>query len=63
VVSKNTEIATLQDYAISKLGNAAITDLIENNLGGERLTIKDIPKVKIPAGGSATWLAPRRRSS
>jgi hypothetical protein len=57
-MGKGTEIVTLNDYAISKLGSAAIADLIENNLGGERLTIKDIPKLKIPAGGSTTWLVP-----
>jgi len=55
---KGTEIVALADYAIAKVGNDAIADLITGNLGGELLSVKDIPKVKIPAGGSTTWLVP-----
>ena len=55
---KGTEIVALTDYAIAKVGNAAIGSLIEANLGGERLQVADIPKVKIPTGGSTTWLVP-----
>lgn len=56
--AKGTELVSLNDYAISKVGNESIKDLIEGNLGGELLQVKDIPKVKIPAGGSTTWLVP-----
>lgn len=57
-MGKGTEIVTLTDYAISRVGNESIKDLIENNLGGEPLQVKDIPKVKIPLGGSTSWLVP-----
>jgi hypothetical protein len=57
-MGKGTEIVALTDYAIAKVGNDSIKDLIEGNLGGELLQVKDIPKVKIPAGGSTTWLVP-----
>lgn len=55
---KSTDIVPLTDYAISKVGNAVIGNLIEGNLGGERLQVSDIPRVKIPTGGSTTWLVP-----
>ena len=57
-MGKGTELVSLNDYAISKVGNESIRDLIEGNLGGELLQVKDIPKVKIPLGGSTTWLVP-----
>lgn len=56
--NKGTEIVSLNDYAISKVGNGAISDLIAGNLGGSTLQVSDLPKVKIPAGGSTTWLVP-----
>lgn len=55
---KGTEIVTLSDYAIAKIGNDAVGSLIAGNLGGSQLQVSDLPKVKIPAGGSTTWLVP-----
>lgn len=52
------EIMMLSDYAISKVGSDSIKSLIQGNLGGSQLQISDLPKVKIPAGGSTTWLVP-----
>lgn len=56
--NKGTEIVTLSDYAIAKIGNDAVGSLIAGNLGGSQLQVSDLPKVKIPAGGSTTWLVP-----
>ena len=56
--TKGTEIVTLSDYAIAKIGNDAVGSLLNGNLGGSQLQVSDLPKVKIPTGGSTTWLVP-----
>ena len=56
--TKGTEIVTLSEYAIAKAGNDAVSTLLTSNLGGSQLQVSDLPKVKIPTGGSTTWLVP-----
>ena len=56
--NKGTEIVTLSEYAIAKAGNDAVSTLLTNNLSGSQLQVSDLPRIKIPAGGSTTWLVP-----
>ena len=56
--TKGTEIVTLSEYAIAKAGNDAVSALLTNNLSGSQLQVSDLPRIKIPAGGSTTWLVP-----
>jgi len=56
--TKGTEIVTLSEYAIAKAGNDAVSTLLTNNLSGSQLQVSDLPRIKIPAGGSTTWLVP-----
>ena len=37
---------------------AEIIAVVADNLGGEALTERDLPRVKVPSGGSTTWEAP-----
>jgi hypothetical protein len=56
--TKGTEIVTLSEYAIAKAGNDTVSTLLTNNLSGSQLQVSDLPRIKIPAGGSTTWLVP-----
>lgn len=48
------------DYAIvaSKESVQQVRDVIEDNLGGESITINDLDRVRLPAGGGTTWEIP-----
>lgn len=46
-------------YAVLAMPQAELTDLIQSNLSpGESVSIRDLPRVKIPAGGATTWEVP-----
>jgi hypothetical protein len=42
-------------YAACKM-DVSITDLVLENLGGERISSTDLTKIPIPAGGGKTWM-------
>ena len=45
-------------YAVLRMEQKDITDLLHENLGGATLTERDLDRVKVPAGGGLSWEVP-----
>ncbi len=56
-MGKGTELVSLNDYAISKLAPAQLSEIIKANIGGN-LTPDSLQKITMPTSGSTTWLVP-----
>jgi len=53
----DTALAKPDEYAIAAAG-ADVGAMLERNLGGEKLSVFDLRRVKVPVGGSMTWIVP-----
>lgn len=42
-------------FALLRMEQSDATDLIQEALGGESLSVKDLDRIKVPAGGGTTW--------
>lgn len=52
----STELTIIDPGKYLALNSAAeIAEIIEENLGGDQIQVNDLPRVKIPTGGSKTW--------
>lgn len=45
-------------FAVLRMEQNELRDLIRENLGGESLSPRDLDRVKVPAGGGTTWEVP-----
>lgn len=56
----STELATIEPGGFVALTTegADVKEIIDELLGGEALSERDLPKVKIPSGGATTWEVP-----
>lgn len=54
MAAKELAVVKTDEYAAVKMG-VSITDLVKENLGGERISSTDLTKIPIPAGGGKTW--------
>jgi hypothetical protein len=56
----STDLAAIEPGGYLALNHSLeeIQDIIAETLGGEQLTEFDLPRVKIPSGGSTTWEIP-----
>lgn len=45
-------------FAVLKMDQQELRELIEENLGGDSLSVRDLDRVKVPAGGGTTWEVP-----
>ena len=46
----------IPQFAIMAMEKDGIKDILAQNLGGERLEIKDLVVIKVPSGGATTWV-------
>jgi hypothetical protein len=54
---ENAESAPLQEYALAK--SPPIGELLQETFApGERLSVNDLPRIKVPAGGGQVWEMP-----
>lgn len=52
-------VAKISEYAIMQKGSGDIAEVIQENLGdGETMTVMDLTRVSVPAGGSTTFVIP-----
>lgn len=52
-----TDIVKSEEYAIIKHGDR-VTEVLADNLGGEKIGPLDLPRIKVPAGGGVGWEVP-----
>jgi hypothetical protein len=52
------EKAGVNSYQIMKMDAAEITEILQENLGGESLSISDLTVIKVPGAGGTTWSVP-----
>lgn len=59
-MKKNTEVAIVEDSHPMAFapGGASAVALLRENLGGRGLSANDLPRIKVPTGGSTTWEVP-----
>jgi hypothetical protein len=50
--------AVLGAYAIAQLDTAEFREVLAENLGGNGISLTDLDRIKIPAGGGTTWEVP-----
>lgn len=51
-------VVDVTGFALMQFDRNELAEAIQENLGGERLTIGDLDRVKIPAGGGTIWEVP-----
>jgi hypothetical protein len=56
--STRTEVVPYERYAVAQVGVGALMDTLRENVGPGQLSVFDLDRVKIPAGGSTTWSVP-----
>jgi hypothetical protein len=56
--TENTALAKVEEYAVVKAGATGIQELIQENLGTDSIDIYQLDQVKMPSGGSTTWIVP-----
>jgi len=57
----STEVAIRKDdsqFAIMTMDKDEMSELLNENLGGEMLSAQDFDKIKVPAGGTISWTVP-----
>lgn len=57
-MTRETSIAKLEQFQITKMDATELSETIKDNLGGEAVGTFDFDKVSVPAGGSTTWEVP-----
>ncbi len=45
-------------YAVMESDPAELAEILADNLGGEALSARDLPRVTVPAGGATSWEVP-----
>jgi len=51
-------LATMEKYAVMQNGVERVNDIIKENLGIDKMTLSDLEKIKVPAGGSLAFEIP-----
>jgi len=59
----SNEIAKIDNYAIAKIEQQELLEIIRENLGGTQITKFDLDRVKVPSGGSTVWEVPTLEGS
>jgi len=57
-MSKGKELTLVNEYAIAQMDPQELSEVIQENLGGEKLQPSDLDKIKVPSGGSLSWELP-----
>jgi len=51
-------LATMEKYAVMQNGVERVNDIIKENLGIDKMTLSDLEKIKVPAGGGLSFEVP-----
>ncbi|MDD4986627.1 MAG: hypothetical protein PHQ43_12775 [Dehalococcoidales bacterium] len=54
----STELAKIDNFAALKIATEDLKEILQENLGGQRISASELDRIKIPSGGGTTWEVP-----